>query len=57
MLISRGANRSEAIARMSRALDEFEIGGVDTVIDFHKLLLENNNFLRASLIPILFRRS
>jgi len=46
-VISHGSNRAEAIARMRRALDEFEIGGVDTTVDFHKLVLENKKFLKG----------
>lgn len=39
-----GRDRSEAIERMKRALDEFVIDGVDTTIDFHKKLMENETF-------------
>lgn len=46
-VIAHGSDRAEAIARMRRALDEFEIGGVDTTIDFHKLVLEHKKFLKG----------
>ena len=38
-LIVRGVDREDAIGRMLRALGEFEIGGVKTLIGFHKALL------------------
>jgi len=44
-LIAHGADRSEAIARMRRALRELEIDGVDTTIPFHLELLEDPVFL------------
>ncbi|MDA8170962.1 MAG: acetyl-CoA carboxylase biotin carboxylase subunit [Nitrospiraceae bacterium] len=43
-LITFGANRQEAIARMKRALDEFVIEGIKTTIPFHKRVLENKDF-------------
>ena len=43
-LIVRGADREDAIGRMLRALGEFEIGGVKTLIGFHKALLEHPCF-------------
>lgn len=43
-VIAWGRNRDEAIKRMSRALDEFIIEGVDTTIAFHKKLMENETF-------------
>ncbi|MGM0568162.1 MAG: acetyl-CoA carboxylase biotin carboxylase subunit [Elusimicrobiota bacterium] len=46
-LISHGKNRKEAIARMKRALDEFEIGGIKTTIDFHRLVMENPVFIKG----------
>jgi len=33
-----GSDRNEAIARMSRALDEVEIGGLKTNAEFHRRL-------------------
>jgi len=44
-VISYGATREEAIARMKRALEEFVIDGVKTTIPFHLNLLENETFV------------
>jgi acetyl-CoA/propionyl-CoA carboxylase biotin carboxyl carrier protein len=43
-LIVRGADREDAIGRMLRALGEFEIGGVKTLLGFHKALLSHPCF-------------
>jgi acetyl-CoA/propionyl-CoA carboxylase biotin carboxyl carrier protein len=43
-LIVRGADRTDAIGRMLRALGEFEISGVKTLIGFHKALLSHPCF-------------
>ena len=43
-LIVHGADRDDAIGRMLRALGEFEIGGVKTLIGFHKALLSHPCF-------------
>lgn len=43
-LIVTGANRSDAIERARRALQEFEITGLPTVIPFHKAVLEEPAF-------------
>jgi len=43
-VIARGNDREEAIARMSRALDEFIIEGIKTTIPFHKQLMKNEQF-------------
>jgi len=47
-VISHGSDREEAIARMRRALNEFEIGGVSTTIPFHIEVLKNKKFLKGS---------
>ncbi|MBP3952306.1 acetyl-CoA carboxylase biotin carboxylase subunit [Bacillus suaedae] len=44
-VITHGSTRSEAIAKMIRALEEFEIGGVETTIPFHLRLLQNETFV------------
>ncbi len=44
-LIVRGADREDAIGRMLRALGEFQIGGVKTLIGFHKALLSHPCFV------------
>lgn len=43
-LIVWGKDRTEAIGRMRRALDEMVILGIDTNIDFHKEILNNEEF-------------
>ena len=43
-LIVRGADREDAIGRMLRALGEYRIGGVKTLIGFHKALLTHPCF-------------
>jgi len=44
-LITFGETRASAIAKMSRALDEFVVEGVKTTIPFHKMMMENPRFL------------
>jgi acetyl-CoA carboxylase biotin carboxylase subunit len=44
-LITWGRDRSEAIARMRRALREFVVKGIKTSIPFHQAVLENPKFL------------
>lgn len=46
-LITYGATRDEAIARMKRALSEFVIEGIDTTIPFHLRLLNHEKFVDA----------
>ncbi len=46
-LISWGRGRNEAIARMRRALDEFNIEGVKTTIPFHKQLISHPLFIKG----------
>ena len=43
-LIVTGQDRDEALARASRALDEFVIEGIATTIPFHKRVIENDVF-------------
>jgi len=43
-LISLGKDREEAISKLKRALEEFQIEGVPTTIPFFKLLLEKEDF-------------
>src|SRR5215211_4687376 len=43
-LIVHGADREHARQRMLRALSEFEIGGVMTLVGFHRALLEHGCF-------------
>ena len=44
-LICHGRNRSEAIQRMKRSLDEFVIEGITTTIPLHKKLLNHKKFI------------
>ncbi len=46
-LISYGSDRTEAIDRMARALDEFIIEGIKTTIPFHKKVMQNSSFRRG----------
>jgi acetyl-CoA carboxylase biotin carboxylase subunit len=46
-LITHGKNRTEAIARMKRALSEFYISGIKTTIPFHKKIMEDERYLRG----------
>ena len=46
-LICHGRNRTEAIQRMLRALDEFVIEGITTTIDLHKKILRHEKFISS----------
>jgi acetyl-CoA/propionyl-CoA carboxylase biotin carboxyl carrier protein len=46
-LIVWDADREQATARMLRALDEYEIGGLKTLIPFHKALLATPQWARG----------
>jgi len=46
-LICHGRNRTEAIQRMKRSLDEFVIEGIQTTIDLHKKLLDHEKFISS----------
>ncbi len=48
-LIAWGRDRDEAIARMQRALSEFEISGIRTTIPFHLEVLDNAFFRRGEV--------
>lgn len=60
-LIAYGADRTEAIARMQRALDMFVVEGIHTAIPLHKRILSHPDFVagridtgfiaRAGLLP------
>jgi acetyl-CoA carboxylase biotin carboxylase subunit len=47
-LIVHGRDRSEAISRMKRALDEFIIEGIKTTIPFHKKVLADPEFFNGN---------
>jgi len=44
-LIVWGKDRDSAIKKMRRALDEFEVAGVRTTIDFHRKMMRNKDFI------------
>jgi len=44
-VIAHGADRAAALAGMRRALDETEIGGVQTTLPFHRAMLGEPAFL------------
>jgi acetyl-CoA/propionyl-CoA carboxylase biotin carboxyl carrier protein len=43
-LIVTGANREEALERSRRALDEFEVAGLPTVLPFHRAIVRDPAF-------------
>ena len=47
-LVVHGVDREHARRRMLRALDEFEIGGVKTLVAFHKALLTHPCFVEGT---------
>lgn len=47
-LIVRGVDRGEALARMRRALGEYEIRGVASTIPFHQLVLDHPIFVEGA---------
>lgn len=47
-LITHGANREEAIARMLRAIDEYQISGVTTTLPFCRLVLQHPEFVSGT---------
>ncbi len=48
-LIVWGENRAEAILRMRRALEEYRIGGVKTIIPFHIQVMNSTQFIAGLL--------
>ncbi len=46
-LVSKGKNRNESISIMKRALDEIIIDGIDTNIELHKWILNQNDFING----------
>src|SRR6476619_6877008 len=46
-LIVLGVDREHAMRRMLRALGEFEIGGITTLVGFHRALLSHPSFIAA----------
>ena len=48
-MVSWGRDRSEAIARMRRALNEMQVDGVTTTIPFHLGLLHHEDFIAGEV--------
>lgn len=48
-LVTWGRDRTEAIQRMARALDEFQVEGVKTTIDMHKTLMADEAFRNGDI--------
>ena len=46
-LVCHGRNRTEAIQRTLRSLDEFVIEGITTTIDLLKKLLKHQKFINS----------
>ena len=46
-VICKGRNRSEAIQRTLRSLDEFVLEGITTTIDLHKKILKHKDFITS----------
>jgi acetyl-CoA carboxylase biotin carboxylase subunit len=46
-VICKGRNRTEAIQRTLRSLDEFVIEGITTTIDLHKKILKHKKFINS----------
>ena len=44
-LITFGADRTEAIARMKRAMSEYRISGVQTTLDFAQFVMDHEAFV------------
>ncbi|MFA9517528.1 acetyl-CoA carboxylase biotin carboxylase subunit [Halopenitus sp. H-Gu1] len=47
-LIVWGDDREECLARSRRALAEYDIEGVTTIVPFHRLMLENDRFVEGT---------
>ncbi|MBN1211970.1 MAG: ATP-grasp domain-containing protein, partial [candidate division Zixibacteria bacterium] len=48
-LIVWGKDRREAVERTRRALREYRVGGVESTIGFHLMIMDNERFLRGEL--------
>ena len=60
-LIAHGNDRSEAIARLNRALDTFVVEGIETTLPLHKRLINDSTFISGqygtSFLENIFRKS
>jgi acetyl/propionyl-CoA carboxylase alpha subunit len=48
-LLTWGNDRSECIERMKRALGEFVIEGIQTVIPFHQVMMKDKEFIKGKI--------
>lgn len=48
-LVTWGRTRDEAVARMRRALDEFQVEGVKTTLEMHRRLMEDEEFQAGNI--------
>lgn len=46
-LICKARTREECISKMRRALDEFIVEGINTTVPFHRMLMDNENFING----------
>ena len=46
-IVSKGKDRNESISIMKRALDEIIIDGINTNIELHKWILNQNDFING----------
>ena len=50
-VICKGRNRTEAIQRTLRSLDEFVLEGITTTIELHKKILKHKKFINSEFDP------
>ena len=55
-LVAWGADRPQAIARMQRALHEYEVRGIRTTVPFFRWMLQQPAFVNAEFHTELFGR-
>ncbi|MDH4157556.1 MAG: acetyl-CoA carboxylase biotin carboxylase subunit [candidate division Zixibacteria bacterium] len=48
-LIVWGKDRTEAIRRTRRALEEYRVSGVDTTIGFHRTIMDDEKFIKGDI--------
>ena len=48
-LTTHAENREKAISRMIRAIDEYEITGIETTLDFCRFVLKHDEFIERTL--------
>ena len=55
-LVCWGSDRAEAIARLTRALEEYSVGGIQTNLPFFRRLVRQEDFLQGNLDTGLIER-